>query len=115
MRILIADDEKEPVDIIKKRLGRYNDVDVAYDGAKALELIKSNKYEIVFVDHNMPELTGLELIEFIKEKCPDTKTVMITGYPHMPNFAAKEIGADEYLNKPCRIEDIEHIIEKYRI
>ncbi|MFA5275382.1 MAG: response regulator [Candidatus Omnitrophota bacterium] len=115
MKILIADDEKEAVLLLKKYIERKNhDADVAYDGARALELIKENKYDIVFLDHNMPEITGLELIEYIKKNIPETKAVMITGYQQMADFAAKDLGADEYLTKPIEFKDIEKILDKYK-
>ncbi|MGA2775034.1 MAG: response regulator [Candidatus Omnitrophota bacterium] len=115
MKILIADDEKEVVLLLKKFLERKNhDTDVAYDGARALELIKENKYDLVFLDHNMPEITGLELIEYIKKNTPEIKAVMITGYPQMADSAAKDLGADEYLTKPLQFKDIEEIIDKYK-
>ena len=115
MNILIADDEKEAVELIKEWIVRkgYN-ADVAFDGKQALELIKLNKYDLVFVDHNMPEVTGLELIKYIKQNSPDTKTVMITGYPHIADFAAKELGADEYLTKSFKMREIDNIIDKYK-
>ncbi len=115
MKILIADDEKEVAELIKKWLDRrgYN-ADLAFDGGKALELIKLNNYDLIFVDHNMPEVTGLELIVYIKQNSPATKTAMITGYPHIAEFAAKELGADEYLTKPVKLEEIEDIIDKYK-
>ncbi|MGD0337019.1 MAG: response regulator [Candidatus Omnitrophota bacterium] len=115
MKILIADDEKEAALLIRKYIEKKNcDVDIAYDGAAALEFIKSNKYDLVFLDHNMPEVTGLELIEYIKKNTPDTKAVMITGYQQMASFAAKGLGADEYLTKPFKLEDIGDIVDKYR-
>jgi len=115
MRILIADDEMEAVALMKKYVERKNcDADIAYDGASALELIKLNKYDLVLLDHNMPEITGLELIEYIKKNTPDTIAVMITGYQQMSSFAAKGLGADEYLTKPFKLKDIEDIIDKYK-
>ena len=114
MRILIADDEKEVVSLIREYIEKKNrDIDVAYDGARALELIKLNKYDLVFIDHNMPEVTGLELIAYIKKNTLDTKAVMITGYQQMAGFAAKGLGADEYLTKPFKLKVIEEIINKY--
>lgn len=115
MKILIADDEKEAAELIKKWLARrgYN-ADLAFDGEKALELIKLNKYDLVFVDHNMPELTGLELIKYIKENNLNTKTVMITGYPAIEGSVVKYLGADEYLTKPFKMKEIEDIIDKYK-
>jgi len=114
MRILIADDEKEAVSLIKRCIERKgHEADAAFDGAGALELIKENKYDIVFLDHNMPEVTGLELIGYVKKTSPETKAVMITGYQQLGDAAAKDLGADEYLEKPFKIQDIENIILKY--
>lgn len=115
MNILVADDEKEAVELIKYWLSKRGyDADVAFNGKEALDLIKADNYEMVIVDHNMPEITGLELIKFVKEYNPGTKTVMLTGYPHIAEFAAKELGADEYLTKPIKLEDIISIIDKYK-
>lgn len=114
MNILIADDEIEMIELLKSSLSRKGHiVDTASSGDKALDLIKSNRYELVFLDHNMPELTGIELIKYIKENSLKAKTVMITGYPSISDFGAKAVGADEYLVKPIMIEKIEEIIEKY--
>jgi CheY-like chemotaxis protein len=115
MRILIADDEREFVDMLEERL-RYKNVelDFAFDGKRALELIRSNHYDLVFLDHNMPEITGLELVRYIKENNINSRTAMVTGYPAIRGFFAKAIGTDEYLTKPVQLKDIDEIVEKYR-
>jgi YesN/AraC family two-component response regulator len=115
MRILIVDDETGFVDVLKERL-RFKDVliDLAYDGKLALELIKSNRYDVVFLDQDMPEITGLELVKYIKENGINSKTVMITGYPGISGSFAGMVGTDEYLTKPVALKDVEGIIEKYR-
>lgn len=114
MVILIVDDEKEFVEFLKERLTiKGHSVDFAYDGKKALDLIKSNHYDLIFSDHNMPELTGLELVKYLKENKINSKIVMITGYPEIDEFFMKGVGADDYLNKPVKIQDVEALIEKY--
>jgi YesN/AraC family two-component response regulator len=115
MRVLIVDDEIEFVDMLKERL-RFKNVliDLAYDGKLALELIKFNNYDIVFLDQDMPEMTGVELVKYMKENKIGSKTVMITGYPGMSGSFAGIIGTDEYLTKPVALKDVEDIIEKYR-
>lgn len=115
MKILIADDEAEPAEIIKKSLIKKGYVvEAAFDGKTALDLIKKNNYDIVFLDHNMPELTGLELVKYIKENNLNTKAVMVTGYPAIEGSVVKYLGADEYLIKPFKLKDIEDIIDKYK-
>ncbi|MBI4115893.1 MAG: response regulator [Candidatus Omnitrophica bacterium] len=114
MRILIADDEKEIVAFLKEALSAEGHmVDTALDGKKALDLIKQNRHDVIFVDHNMPEKTGLELVKYIKENKLRVRTVMMTGYPLMKDFFAKSAGADEYLAKPFKLEDVDCIINKY--
>ncbi|MCU0651623.1 MAG: response regulator [Candidatus Omnitrophica bacterium] len=115
MKILVADDNQEAAELIQKRMIRKgHSADIAFDGRKALDLIKVNDYDLAFLDHDMPEITGLELIKYIKENGLKAKTVMITGYPAIEGFAAHDFGADEYLVKPIDLADIEALIEKYK-
>ncbi|PIQ89052.1 MAG: hypothetical protein COV72_05265 [Candidatus Omnitrophica bacterium CG11_big_fil_rev_8_21_14_0_20_42_13] len=114
MNILIADDTKGLLELLRAKASlKGHDIDVVYDGNKALEYIKSDKYDLVFLDHNMPKVTGSELIKYIRENNLKAKAVLFTGDPSINYFIAKEIGADEYLSKPIRIKDIEHIVTKY--
>ncbi len=114
MKILIVDDEKNFVYFVKENLAhRGYPVDVAYDGKEALELIQSKSYDLVFLDINMPELTGLELAKYVKENKIKSKVIIVTGYEEIKESLAKVLGADEYLTKPVAIADIEKIIKKY--
>lgn len=114
MMILIVDDERAIVELLKDRAAvKGHSVDTAYDGKKAMELIRSNVYDLVFLDHNMPELTGLELLRYIKENNLKPKVVIITGYAEIDEFFMKDRGADEYLTKPVKMKDIDDIIDKY--
>lgn len=116
MKIIIADDEKEFVDFLKGVLiEKGHKIDVAYDGAKAMELIKKNKYDILFLDQNMPEVTGLEIVEYVKRNNIKSKTVIITGYEPMSEKFAKAIGADDYLEKPVSMEQIEIVLKRFQV
>ncbi len=114
MKILIADDTQEIVNLMRALLEKKGHaVEVADNGKKALDMIKVDHYDIAFMDHNMPEMTGLEIVKYIKENNINTKTVILTGYSGMKDFFAKSLGADEYLSKPCELEDILAILKKY--
>ena len=114
MRILIADDEKSFVEPLSDRLiQKGNEVESAYDGLSALKLIKANRYDIILLDHNMPELTGLELVKYIRKNKIDTKIVMITGYAEIDKSFMEVIGVDEYLTKPVKLADVDAVLEKY--
>ncbi|MBU1125694.1 MAG: response regulator [Candidatus Omnitrophica bacterium] len=110
-KILVADDETEVTGILKHYFGKKgHEVSIADDGRKALELIKGNDFDLIFVDHNMPELTGLELVAYVKQHQLRSKIVLITGYLEIEEFLAKAEGADGYLEKPVRLEVLEKIV-----
>ena len=114
MKILVADDERDFINFLAERLiGQGHKVVSVFDGAQALELLKTNEYDLAFLDHNMPELTGLELAKYAKTNGLRSKIVMVTGYEHMSGSFAKVCGVDEYLTKPVKIKDIDDIIKKY--
>jgi CheY-like chemotaxis protein len=110
-KILIVDDEKDFVFFLKNNLTlKGHSIDAAYDGKEALGLIKSGQYDAVLLDHNMPELTGLEIVKYVKEKNIKTKVVMVTGYEEISESFAKAFGVDAYLTKPVTVEDVENVI-----
>lgn len=78
-RILWADDE---IELLKPHIlfleEKGYDVSTTNSGAEALDLIEDNYYDIVFLDENMPGLTGVETLERIKSKYPGLPVVMIT-------------------------------------
>ena len=114
MKILIVDDEKEIVELLKDRvIAKGHSVNTAYDGKEAMELIKSNSYDLIFLDHNMPGLTGLELLRYVKQNNLKPKIAIITAYEEIDEFFMKRLGADEYLTKPVKMKDIDDIIDKY--
>ena len=112
MKILIVDDEPKTVRLLERWLCEKGyPVAVAFDGKTALRMLKEHAYDLMFVDLNLPELTGVELIKRVKQGGLRTKTVLITGYPAMDEFFARTMGADAYLEKPFRLSDIARIIQ----
>ncbi|MBN1621464.1 MAG: response regulator [Endomicrobiales bacterium] len=114
MKILIADDDIECI----RSLGRIlktkgYEIDIAIDGQYALELLGKNEYDIVFLDQNMPDYTGVQLAQYIKQEKIKTRVVMITGFPHIEDSFLKIVGIDEFIEKPYHVEDIENILKKY--
>ncbi len=117
MNILIADDEEAQVELMREFLTRHGHiVHTAADGHRALELLKENPYQLAFLDLSMPEVTGFEIVDFIRKNSLKTKVVMITAYPYplMESFLSQAEGVDEYLSKPFSFEALEKVVEKYR-
>lgn len=106
---LLADDEKHIrayVRIILTHLG-VETVLEAKSGNEALEIYKEKRPDIVFLDINMPGLTGLEVLPMIMEFDPDAVVVMLTGHAsrHLVEHSAKS-GAVHYIRKDTPQQEI---------
>jgi CheY-like chemotaxis protein len=108
IKVLWADDE---IDLLKPHIifleQKGYDVSVAKSGDEALDLIFSNNYDIVFLDENMPGLTGLETLTRIKSKQPRLPVVMITKSEE-ETIMNEAIGSNisDYLIKPVNPNQI---------
>lgn len=114
MKVLVVDDQRNIVELLENIIvDKGHTVDTAYDGRQGLELIKSRQYDLAIIDHNMPEMTGMELLKYIKAEGIPVKTIIISGYPNVQESFFKKLGVDEFIKKPFGIEDIEQMLEKY--
>ena len=108
IKVLWADDE---IDLLKPHIifleQKGYDVSVARSGDEALDLILTNNYDIVFLDENMPGLTGLETLTRIKSKHPRLPVVMITKSEE-ESIMNEAIGSNisDYLIKPVNPNQI---------
>jgi two-component system response regulator YesN len=105
MKALIVDDEKHVREGIKL-LGAWeendiNDIYEAGNGEEAIQLIQTYKPEIIFTDMKMPKMGGVQLLEWIKENMPTSKTIVVTGYDDYQYMRkAIHFGSSDYLLKP---------------
>ena len=115
MKILIVDDEKlasSRVERILKELG-YEDITVLNDSVEAMGNIVKNKYDLVFLDIQMPEVTGLELANKIVELEPKTFIVFQTAFDEYAIEAFKAGGVD-YILKPTTKESIQKALDRVK-
>jgi len=109
-RILIADDQKDTAEYMGRILKRRgHEVAVVNDGLEAKKLITSQEFDILFLDCSMPGMTGPELIQDARQHNPKAKVVIFTGYGAIDGKLADDLGADEFLQKPLKPEEIEKI------
>jgi DNA-binding NtrC family response regulator len=101
-RILVIDDERSIRNTLKDILEyeKY-EVDLAEDGNKGIELIRSAEYDIVLCDIKMPGMDGMEVLDRVTVLAPDTPVVMISGHGNI-DTAVESIkkGAFDYIEKP---------------
>ena len=116
MRILYADDETSIQELMRIELPRLgHDATVCPDGRTALAALERTAYDCVIVDLDMPGVGGLDVIARVRETSPDTETVIITGKSSMESaVAAVRQGVFDYLTKPCKLADIQAVLERVR-
>ncbi|MCI8315077.1 MAG: response regulator transcription factor [Lachnospiraceae bacterium] len=106
-KVLVVDDEKLIVKGLRFSLEQDDmEVECAYDGEEALEMAKSNQYDLVLLDIMLPKLTGLEVCQQIRE-FSDVPVIMLTAKGEdMDKILGLEYGADDYITKPFNILEV---------
>jgi two-component system chemotaxis response regulator CheY len=116
-RILTVDDMATMRKIIKSLLNQlgYTNIDEAENGKEALVKLKQNKYDLVLLDWNMPEMDGITLLQEIR-KDPELKNIpviMVTAEAKKENvLLAIQSGANNYIVKPFTAETLKEKLEK---
>jgi two-component system, chemotaxis family, chemotaxis protein CheY len=110
MKILVVDDERDVQGLFEQRFRREirsgeMEFAFAFSGEEALVYLNSHNHEAVLIlsDINMPGMSGLELLDHIKQKyqAPPPVVMMITAYGDQDNYqTAMRLGADDFLTKP---------------
>ena len=115
-RVLLVDDEAG----IRKVLGialadSGYEVTTAENGEAALSLFRELKPPIVLTDIKMPDMDGIELLQYIKAESPDTEVIMFTGHGDM-ELAIKSLKCDatDFVTKPINDEILEIALKKAR-
>ncbi len=116
--MLAVDDNDMNLKVINNLL-KLNGIkpDKASSGAEALELLKKNKYDIVLLDHMMPQMDGIETLQkakeegLIKEGCPVIALTANAVVGAREKYL--EAGFDDYLSKPVEVAALERMLEKH--
>ena len=114
IKILIVDDEIDITNTLKRYfVFEGYDIDVTNDPYSALKMIHNNNYLLVISDISMPGMTGIELLQKIKEYNGMIQVIMITGYVTLDNILnCLRLGADECFLKPLRdLDDLKKAVD----
>lgn len=119
--VLVVDDEKLIRWSLKEALGQEGfKVSLAEDGKTALAALESETFDAVLLDFKLPDTSGLEILKHIRERDAELPVVMITSHSTVDNAVqAMKAGANDYIAKPFRTEDIairlERVLETGRL
>ncbi len=113
--ILIVDDEIQLSILLKDELeesGRYA-VDLAGDGAEAINLIQKNIYDVILLDLKMPRVGGIEVLKFIQENSPDSQVLILSNFGDVKTVVETiKLGAYDFIGKPYDIDELFNVIER---
>lgn len=109
--ILIVDDNPNMSSLLAEMLELFDYVsERAGDGTEALEKLEANRFSMVITDLRMPTMTGLELLEKVKQKFPKLPVVLISGYSMDDVEGEGGVAPDGFLAKPFMMSDIEKLL-----
>ena len=118
-RILAVDDVQMNLDVFEGLLKETKiKIDTALNGPIALQMMENNHYDLIFLDHMMPEMDGIEDLKRLRanksSKSNQTPVIMITANAMMgADKKYMESGFTDYLSKPVRPADLDNMILKH--
>ncbi|SDK48245.1 DNA-binding response regulator, OmpR family, contains REC and winged-helix (wHTH) domain [Jeotgalicoccus aerolatus] len=106
VRVLVADDEKEIRNLLKKYLEReLYKVDVAVNGEEALKLFAQNKYNLIILDIMMPKIDGVEVCRKLRDQTNVPILMLTAKDTEVDKILGLTIGADDYITKPFSMNE----------
>lgn len=115
-RTLIVDDEKRAINIlrilIEKHLPAITQIETAQGAKEGLRIFGDSQFDLIFLDIEMPGMTGFELLAAMKETRPEIHVIFTTAYDH---YAIKAIrfSAIDYLLKPIDVEELKAAYQRF--
>ena len=119
MRLLLIDDNEEITEAIGFYCKSAKDIDcqVINEGKEALESIRNEEFDLIMLDLAMPEFTGLDVIKSLQQDgIIQSKNIVIftASTDRKVLDEIKNSGVKEVFKKPCALDDLVELIEKYR-
>ena len=114
-KILVVDDNNLNIKLACRLLENYKfKIDTATSGKECIEKVQHDSYDLIFLDHMMPEMDGIETLRTLK-KNPNFKSKVVVLTANASDGLRekyKSAGFDDYLSKPINIKDLNKIIDK---
>lgn len=113
-RVLVVDDENLILEMIQSELEKNKlHVTVVNNSKDAIKEIDASDFDVILLDLMMPNITGLELLQMIKEKKIDASVILMTAYGSVETAVkAIKLGAFDYLTKPFSMDELQLVVNK---
>ena len=108
MKLLIVEDEKDVATALAQVLTRNGySINIAQNGAQAIELFEINEYDLMMLDLNLPDMDGLEICRIARQQKPALLILILTARDNIQDVVSGlDSGADDYLVKPFHLQEI---------
>jgi DNA-binding NtrC family response regulator len=112
--LLIVDDDESVRDALRRGFrGKDWSIATAEDAPACLAQYERDRPDVVLLDHGLPGLTGLQVLEALRERDPDATVLMLTGHAEIPiAVEAMRLGAENFLTKPVDPAHLEASVER---
>jgi CheY-like chemotaxis protein len=111
--VLAVDDMATQLVVYKSILSRHYDVIISTSAIKAIDMLRNKKVDIILIDIEMPEMTGIEFLRVIREEphLKEIPVIVISGYKDISD--ALRYGANDYMKKPVDPAILRERIKKF--
>lgn len=119
--VLYVDDEQDNLDVFESTFWREYNLHLASSSKEAFSILQKQKIHLIVTDQRMPEMTGVELLEKVVEKYPETQRMILTGYSDADAIvdSINKGKVFEFVAKPWKKENLKqslnNALESYRL
>ena len=108
MKILIVEDEKILNNTINKSLKEAGyEVESAFDGFDAMEMIEIESYDLIVLDLNLPNMDGMEILKNLRKEDVETKVLILSARSQIQDkVEGLDAGANDFLQKPFHLDEL---------
>jgi len=112
--VLILDDDAQTGRMLRAALASWGlTADTLKEPQRCLGLLRQHKYDLILLDVVMPAVSGMDLLASIREVCPTTCVIMMTGYADKAMaIEALRMGAFDFLEKPIELQLLQHAVKR---
>jgi DNA-binding NtrC family response regulator len=113
LHVLVVEDDDTLRELLAEVLRGWGyEAVVVASGARAVELLETQLFDVAVVDIHLPEMDGVELLRHLKRHDPSIEVLMMTGDPTVATAVETlKLGAYDYLTKPLVLEELRHLLD----